>query len=256
MIYFCHIPKTSGSSIVSTIYENLFNILKIADHRVAPLNTSEKELKNFLFNCKEYDIISGHYAATPYDYCPDLTTFSVIREPIERIISCFRFQGNPMSWHGAFPEVFYDYLKNKNSSFKNSIGFNGMPNMQCANLTQKLKWNNYEEYPVYLESPNCSFDEILNIIKKQKITLSTFENRDYLFESLNNVLSQLSGKNISLDKEKKVNINPLKFENNYLTEDIVSEVKALNALDYQLYNYVKDHEIRTGRSLTPDDILF
>ena len=161
-----------------------------------------------------------------------------------------------MSWHGAFPEVFYDYLKNKNSSFKNSIGFNGMPNMQCANLTQKLKWNNYEEYPVYLESPNFSFDEILNIIKKQKITLSTFENRDYLFESLNNVLSQLSGKNISLDKEKKVNINPLKFENNYLTEDIVSEVKALNALDYQLYNYVKDHETRTGRSLTPDDILF
>lgn len=147
------------------------------------------------------------------------------------------------------------------------IGFNGSPNKQSASLTSELKWTTDYGYP-YLNSCEYTFCEVLGIIKKQKITLSTFENRNYLFDSLENKINSFSSKKISLNRQTHIYPDWLsekgvikrdfsyseKIKSIILPQDLVEEVKALNDLDYKLYNYVKEHELKNKRSLSYKDI--
>jgi hypothetical protein len=114
-------------------------------------------------------------------------------------------------------------------------------------------WNDKK---AYIKNADFSFSEILKIIKKQKMTLSTFENRNYLIKDLTFHLNAVRNTGISIEAHSKIrpsnNLHNVSID--LLSNEIIEEIKASNALDYQLYNYIKDHEIKTGRCLTPDDI--
>ena len=80
---------------------------------------------------------------------------------------------------------------------------------------------------------------------------------------MGDLLNAMVIKYLPKDKELKVNENfniekRPEFNNPecFLSQKEIETFKNLYSLDYQLYNYVKDHETRTGRCLTPDDILF
>lgn len=174
--------------------------------------------------------------------------------------------GPNQEWSVGLPESLYDFLCGK-EGMGYCIGFNGSPNKQSAHLTSQLKWITDDNY-VYLNSCEYTFSELLNIIKKQKITLSTFENRNYLLDSLENKINSFSSKKISLNRQihtipdwlspegvvKKDFIYSKKIKSIVLPQDLVEELKALNDLDYKLYNYIKEHELKNKRSLSYKDI--
>jgi len=252
MIYFCHIPRTSGSAIVSSIGKSFGKILTNGCYETGiKIHDDEKKLRLYLSEAKNFDYIADHFAAMPYEYVEKIDAFSIIRDPIERFISCFNYFG---PWDGS--KNFIEFIKYYGfHPIKDSMGFNGRPNMQCANLINTISWEGNE---AYLESTNLSFFDILKIIKKQRMTLSTYENRNYMIKNLNFILNSIKNTNITLDTELKV--RPKKYFYNesmyFIPDQIIEEIKNNNNLDYQLYNYVKDHEIKTGRCLTFDDILF
>jgi hypothetical protein len=252
MIYFCHIPRTSGSAIISSIAEKFSDILKIGNYETGmQIHDDQKKLRSYLNEAKKFDYIGDHFAATPYSYIENIDGFSLVRNPIERLISCFNYFG---PWDGS--SSFAEFIRYQGSHPVNdSMGFNGRPNMQCANLVNTILWEGRE---AYLKNADFSFFDILKIIKKQRMTLSTYENRNYMIKDLNFNLNSIKNTNIILNTKLKVRPKACLYEESFylMPNEIIEEVKALNALDYKLYNYIKDHEIRTGRSLTPDDILF
>ena len=252
MIYFCHIPRTSGSAITSSIAKSFGQTLTSGCYETGmKIHDDEKKLRLYLTEHKKYDYISDHFAALPYRYIENIDAFSIVRDPMERIKSCFNYFG---LWDGSID--FLEFIRYYGfHPIKDSMGFNGRPNMQCANLINTILWEGDE---AYLESKNINFFDILKIIKKQKITLSTYKNRNYMIKDLNFILNSIKDTNITLDTESK--IRPKRHFHDesvyFIPNEIIEEIKILNSLDYQLYNYINDHEIKTGRCLTPDDILF
>lgn len=253
MFYFCHIPKTSGSSIEAAVVDDYFDTIKIAQSFKTPKLENENNLKNFLSNSNSYDFIKGHFGLLPHSYIENIKTYSIVREPFDRLLSCFRFSQNPMRWRKPFEKELHLFLTENNTEF-NSIGFDGRSNMQTAHLTQELQWNEQKPFPMFFKIPHIAFEEVLLSIKNNNIVLSTQDNRNYLLDSLSADLSLKYNKNIMLNKKVKVNLNPLEISYSNIPLDILEEARSLNQLDYQLYNYVKNHEILNGRSLLPEDI--
>jgi hypothetical protein len=246
--------------MIFDITESFFNELKTGDYETGfQIHDDQKKLESFLHQANKLDFIGGHYAAMPYVYNEDIKGFSIIREPIERMISCFiYFKGDDADYIGnhtnEYPDNFIESIRYQGFRFeKDSMGFNARPNMQCANLVNTILWNDKK---AYIKNADFSFSEILKIIKKQKMTLSTFENRNYLIKDLTFHLNAFRNTSISIRAHSEIrpsnNLHNVSID--LLSNEIIEEIKASNALDYQLYKYIKDHETRTGRCLTPDDI--
>jgi len=266
LIYFLHIPKTSGASLIYELDKKLQKPFRNKQNFHNPLE-SKHTFEHFLKNVTNAEIFAGHYAATPYLYQENIAGFSIVREPLQRLVSCFEFLGPNHNWGSSTRDALSKFVCNRVASGP-TIGFNGEPNMQCASLTGDIKWELGDKKP-YLEACEYSFSEVLKIIKEQKITLSTLENRGYLLDTVQIAVSNVCKKPIFLDKSTI--FNPVNFVNNTtinkdtaysnllksykFSQETLEENQNLNNLDYQLYNYVKNHEIKTGRCLTPDDIL-
>lgn len=270
MIYFCHIPRTSGTSIEKDVHSKFNRDLKILTkiefEKYSPfhnLTINKEELESFVINCySNIDFLNCHLASTPYiePYCKNLQTFSIIREPIDRIISEFHYR------HRSTTDK--NWINYEIFNVRNFINYNA--NSQCLWLFGSFKWDktlknrtNINIFWLDLEMGKVSFEKILQIIKKRNIKLSTIENRVYLLNELEICLNKIKKTNITLDKKIIVNENPYadirkELDNIecFLSDREIENIKIANSLDYQLYNYVKDHETKTGRCLTPDDILF
>jgi len=269
VIYFCHIPRTSGTSVSNAVYDSFNKALRIPikpdlekfdPHVIRGINKTDYQ--SFLKECYlNIDFFYGHHFFSPYiePYSESLETFSIIRNPLERMISEFYYYNRNVSdsrW--------------KNNKIHQIKNFLYSPNnlSQCYWLLgdydwEKMKLTKNTLFTHWLQGKEISFEEILQTIKKGNIKLSTLENRTYLLNELEVSLNKIKKTNISLDKELKVNENfniekRPEFNNPecFLSQQEIETFKNLYSLDYQLYNYVKDHETRTGRCLTPDDILF
>ena len=272
MIYFCHIPRTSGTSASDAVYDSFNKALRIPirpdlDKYDPYFNNkiNKEKFELFLKSCySDIDFLHGHFLSSPYieSHSENLETFSLIRNPLERMISAFYFHYRYVSDS--------DWKNNKIHEIKNFL-FLSKNESQCLWLLGDFDWEKIEKIEsikniVFIDWPQekeISFQEILQIIKKRNIKLSTLENRTYLLNELEVSLNKIKKTNISLDKKLKVNENfniekRPEFNNPecFLSQQEIETFKNLYSLDYQLYNYVKDHETRTGRCLTPDDILF
>lgn len=253
MIYYCHIPKTSGTSLSACLNEYK-DKLKFYSGVNAEEFYNKAKLTQHLAKRKDDDIIKGHYAATPFDMYPGIKCYSVIRSPVDRLLSVFRFSQQPISWRKSFKDVLYSFLTNKDP-LRSSIGFDGRPNIQSLYLTQPLEWSNKEYGSVSVRQIDMNISDVLRIIKKNNISLSTMENRSYVINDISAELTKNTGNSIILNEKIKVNDNPFIIDAMDLVCEFYDEIYELNILDYQLYNYVSNHEKNNSRSLSPSDII-
>jgi hypothetical protein len=252
MIYFCHIPKTSGSSVEAALdmYKGYITHL---DNISGIEQMGQDAFFHFLKKRSEDDFIKGHFATSPLEVFPGIKSYSIIRNPIDRLMSSFRFSQKVIDWKKPFEDVLYEFCTYTDPR-EESLGFDGRPNIQSDYLTQPLEWMSGKGSSVSVKKGNLSFNDLLKEIKKNNFTLSTLDNREYLLKDISLALTDLTGKSIYLNEEIKANENPFKLDNANIIDNFYDEIYELNKLDFDLYNYIKNHETRTGRALRPSDI--
>ena len=288
MIYFCHIPRTSGTSISNAVYAAFYKELSIyrkpdVEHYDPFINKKldKADYEFFVKDCYlNIDFFYGHHFSSPHiePYSENLETFSIIRNPLERLISEFYYINNNVNHLDWINTKIYEIKDFLLQDFLLDVNL-GTFNTQCLYLLGNYDWERMKEENGNVQAlwhnmqgvefryssmkeDQISFQEILQIIKKRNIKLSTLENRTYLLNELEVSLNKIKQTNITLDKQVVENKHlhseqrpELNDPECFLSHAEMEKIKILNSLDYQLYNYIKDHEIRNGRCLTSDDIL-
>lgn len=252
MIYYCHIPKTSGASIEAVLDKHMSTVrYAYSQHPVEQMG--EAYCKDFLDRFKHYDLVRGHFAATPLEMFPGVKTYSIVRNPLDRVLSVFKFSQKANSWKKPFKDVLYSFVLNEKPT-NASIGFDGRPNIQCDYLTQPLEWFANGIVPS-VKKQDVVFSEVLQKIKDGNYVLSTIENRNYLLDDLGRELTKQTGNEIILDSSIKVNENPFRMDIDHIIPEFYEKFYRLNKLDFDLYYYIRGHEKQFNKSLKSSDII-
>lgn len=270
MIYFLHIPRTSGKQILE-ITDKSLNSLKSSlknkyecrvvqaddpeqipgQHKELFLSFTKKDELELFFNnlSKRNSILflQGHFACTPFLYFDNLKTFSIIRSPLERVVSEYFY----------INYKYIDTIENK-QDFINHLFCR--INIQSTYLSSNIEWSSdKEKYCFKLPDTEQSFSKLLTSIKEKKIVLSTIKNRNFIIIDIQKELEKKINDSLNIPltdlNTKTVNESIPLFElNTVLTKDIIEQFEKTNSLDYQLYNYVEFHENKYNRPLYPEDI--
>ena len=211
-------------------------------------------------------------------YAESVKVFSIIREPIDRLISNFLWiyrDSNPATMlQPDAPRLvpvefttdnFWNKIKNEsnpecnlqNIFLQTTLETN---NSQCKYLFENLviRDNNGVTQENKIINNQFTIQDMIYLIKNRKITLSTMENRIYLLDKLEFYLNTIKNTNIKINKNIKDNFNDTSRKKDLIDlidKSIIEKIKDKNKLDYDLYNYVKDFELKNERCLSYKDIL-
>ena len=245
-LFFCHIQKTGGLSfqkILKDVYgqDNCFDIVDVFVDRER-------------FESKESRIIYGH---APYDLVkllsPDCTIISIFRDPVERIISYWKYvirenqdvKVRPLFKEKRFESIihsslFIGCLDHQTKVIGSEIDFFG--------LLEKIKSikDPQRKVEVWSEEYNLLFNSILyhscndGIFKRamrriEKIQVVDF--RQY-FKGINSILNRL---HINQTIPPLLNRSPFDQSTVLDTFAGVFDLRQLNKYDNELYNHVSNN---------------
>jgi hypothetical protein len=227
VIYFHHIPRTSGTAIRDSIVTKLrgSDIPFLVLDSMTPITEDIFEGKKF---------ITGHLANYPNSKVTDLQTFTLVRNPVEQFISYFKmFYSHGFSKH--YQQMLFDRWLSGHNRFEpfynmQSKSITGSIDVEMWNLTdredkKRLGWL-YNDY---------NFDkDLLSNIAMQKLVF-TFDNRDNAIKEIDSLLDSSLGFK-ALERNIKMNDTPgLLFE---VTDEMKDRIRELNHVDMFLYNQI------------------
>ena len=238
-IAFLHIPKTAGQSLHHQI-SSLYN-----ENEICPARSNKHLYAMSINDIKKYNFFSGHLdwsiikLAGPFDF-----TFTVTRDPIDRIIS------------------FYFYIKKEAKRFL-EMGSDLPPGMRychdnslkayfCAKDSNMRTFilNHYDNfYTYYFASGSYSGNQLLsNSLTSSTLLELAFINckslsNIYTINEIHNIKTDIDAKlSVSLPQLMQLNENKSTSPNDRLNQldllaegwDWRKEFKTLTELDYQL----------------------
>ena len=224
MFYFLHIPRTSGESI-------------------------SEEIVGVLDEEHEKDFLRGHLACRPFVFRKNIEfSFSLIREPIDRLLSAYSYTCSKNDDIEALKdkERFLQTVRGRIETPRPFPGFHGQPNMQCAYLYSEMVFiedvignqdsNNSALCELSLDAQ--SFEDVLNSIQMNKISVHTLENREKCISAINGYMFKRYGRKIN-GRVLKNGSSSVGFR---LNKTEIDEIHDLNSLDYKLYEHFLSHE--------------
>ena len=203
-LYFLHIPRTSGTEIflrfTKAINEKLVGTQikwlgdddfigpKCVVQNKEPLAiNSEKKISRPL-------LVTGHLAVNPIIEFPFISSYSIIRNPVERlesVVNHLMVSGyKHIQSHEEFEKFFFN---NELGWYGGSYpGFDSQPNMQSAYLTGKMVSSRVDDPPDWrpneqafnLVGCSSSIEDVIEKIKINNIKISSIENRNFLIEKM------------------------------------------------------------------------
>lgn len=226
-IIFLHIPKTGGMSLTRIALENYdsSSVFIIDGLRV---NESLNELKELSLEQKtKIKFIAGHNYFETHQFIPNKSTYiTILREPIERVISSYYYMlttpDNPFHKDVVQYKFFEDYLGSKegkrfklhdNFQVRLLSGIRGVGYGECSQeMLEAAKFNLNNSFSLVGLTEN--FDDFLASCQKK-----------------------LGWKHIPARKE---NVNSSRPSKNEISEKALRKIAADNIFDIELYGYVKE----------------
>lgn len=238
-VYFLHIPRTSGIYISHNVVPHL--ISGGVPHFVSNRTNIDKKV------ISESKYVSGHFARFPIDLMENPSVYSIIRNPVERYISYFKYTTGLIRTKDEI------YSKLESWLYGDKVEINS--NMQSKFLTGTVDHNKFNEdiqinisrdlnhriLPVtngwYLKDYSLNIDKIKENI--ENINIYTLENHDKFRNDFNEELNKQFG--------FKTFKNVDKFNQSFdigidLTKKQLSRIEELNQVDIEIYNYVQKIE--------------
>ena len=193
-IFYSHIPKTGGTSIIKLFYDNFkpnifyFRESKICDAFIFPTQHMHAKIFNEIINFKKIT-----YA------------FTIVRHPIDRIVSEYyhanKYNNKPENINDWFNEIYLELLQNS-SIYGNHF------RKQTEFVNEKIKVFKFED----------GFNKIIETILKDNNLLI---NNNYNIVHLRDK-NEIIKNNVNLKKNVKFNSETVKKILNYYEDDFKS----------------------------------
>jgi hypothetical protein len=243
--YHLHIYKTSGLSLRSNV-SNMFKDKQCYTNFIGLYDKDQVLSSN---------LISGHFFRKPIEDFKEankkLHAFTLIRNPIDRMISHFKYETHLYKNQKSDLDGFYEFLHSKEPSIKNLQSKNITSSMDTDLSNRSASWllegKNHSDLKENLQSlgkTNRYIAKDTNCNKWEKYIddfsiIGTVDNRDNFMGNLYSLLIK-EGYTGHFGKEEFVN----KSENSTsefkktLTQDMIDRIYYLNEYDFELYDYL------------------
>jgi len=231
MLYFLHIPKTGGSAL-TTILDRHFKTSEILGPQGWPLVTP-----NQLVAINQYSLVRGHFGwgITKQMNHPEIIT--LLRNPIQNTISKWHhiwYDRNTNHWlpkNIALP-------RNLQEAVNHPIGKKLLSNPQTRYLALSLEvacGDYYEFLPDFLD-PKISRRALLAAAKQHLKQCYLIGHQEQL-DKFCIALCKKRGWEPQIPQQ--INVLPNRPNINKFSSTTINAIKAINALDQELYDFSK-----------------
>lgn len=196
----------------------------------------------FIFNTdigKTYNIISGHFARNPIETLPNVTTFTMVRDPVQQYISVAKYAA--MFTDEEFTEEFMmPFLTGESEMYSYFEGMSGCPNPQSSFISSKLSTLEYDlngkEKTVFVKKPE-SFEDIRKHLSG--MVIGVMEQRDEIVQKVNILLKKMF--NISIREDDSI-VNATPPVNFKISKECINLILDRTELDRELYAKVLENK--------------
>lgn len=232
-IYHLHIPRTSGIYVKQNVLPHL--ITNKVEHFVSNRTSIDKN------KIKNSEFVGGHFGLMPLNYMQYPETFCIVRHPVERFISYFKYTSGFIRDKNKIYEKLENWLYGDQSDIQSNQQSKFLTG--SINIEQFNKNINFFQHSVnngwYLENYSLKTDDVLKNI--DNFYCYTLENQDLFLEDLNKSLNKHFGFT-TFKNNYKANFSrniDLKLSNKNFDRII-----EMNKIDMEIYEYVQKSKKR------------
>jgi hypothetical protein len=227
-IYHLHIPRTSGIYIKNNVIPHL--ISNGVEHFIS--NRSRIDVEKI----KQSKFVGGHFGLMPLDYMENPEIFTIVRDPVERFISYFKYTTGPKRAGKEAEEKLDRWLYGEECEMQSNLQskfLTGKLNIEKFNQ-DILQFQNTVSSGWYLEGYKLDIKNVISSLEKMKAY--TLEELDLFKIDLNKSLLKQFGFSTfkHSDKANSSYDIGIKFDKRH-----INRIEEINLLDMEVYEYVQ-----------------
>lgn len=227
-IYHLHIPRTSGIYIKNNVIPHL--ISNGVEHFISNRNKIDVE------KIKQSKFVGGHFGLMPLDYMESPEIFTIVRDPVERFISYFKYTTGPKRAGKEAEEKLDRWLYGEECEMQSNLQskfLTGKLNIEKFNQ-DILQFQNTVSSGWYLEGYKLDIKNVISSLEKMKAY--TLEELDLFKIDLNKSLLKQFGFSTfkHSDKANSSYDIGIKFDKRH-----INRIEEINLLDMEVYEYVQ-----------------